>query len=169
MPDITVTKLDVTRRQLESAVRLYFNDADSVSIHTLACAAHEVLAALNERKGNPPAIVGDNLVKDEYKKEFREMIAKAKNFFKHADRDPEGVLEFNPSVNEVFLFDACEMYQRLTGEKLAPFIAYRGWFSAMRPSVLNFPSNDIIREKYKTNKLGYYSDMLAAAGLIRGS
>lgn len=40
---IPVTKLDAARRQLETAVRLSFNDEDVVWIHPLISAAHTIL------------------------------------------------------------------------------------------------------------------------------
>ena len=43
MAEVTLSKLDVARRQLETAIRLYFYDGDFVSTHTLAAAACKVL------------------------------------------------------------------------------------------------------------------------------
>jgi len=37
--ELKVSKLDVARRQLETAVKLYFNDADPVSIILLMCSS----------------------------------------------------------------------------------------------------------------------------------
>jgi hypothetical protein len=55
MPDsaakITVTKLDAAKRQLRTALRLWFDDGDPVSIHTLLAAAHEIIHTLYRRKG----------------------------------------------------------------------------------------------------------------------
>ena len=44
------------------------------------------------------------------------LVARPENFFKHADRDPDGVIEFRPSLTKFFLFDAVEMYRQLTVE-----------------------------------------------------
>jgi predicted HD phosphohydrolase len=38
----TVTKLEAANRQLCAAIRLFFEDADAVSVHTLACAARDI-------------------------------------------------------------------------------------------------------------------------------
>ena len=38
MKNITVSKLDAAKRQLETVIRLYFFDGDPVSIHTLTSA-----------------------------------------------------------------------------------------------------------------------------------
>lgn len=77
---IKVTKLEAARRQLETAVILYFNDKDAVSIHTLACAAHEIIEHLNKKEGGMPLILEGNIVKEKYKAEFRKKISEAKNF-----------------------------------------------------------------------------------------
>src|SRR5438552_18089527 len=37
-----LTKVGVAQSQLKTAIRLWFNDGDAVSIHTLACAAYEI-------------------------------------------------------------------------------------------------------------------------------
>jgi len=41
-PKLKISKLDAAKRQLETAIRLYFNEADPVSVHTLAGAAHTI-------------------------------------------------------------------------------------------------------------------------------
>jgi len=44
------------------------------------------------------------------------MLSSYENFFKHADKDPDKLLEFNPVATEMFLFDAVFTYQALTTE-----------------------------------------------------
>ena len=41
-----ISKLDAAKRQLEMAIKLYFNDDDPISIHTLASASEEILMKL---------------------------------------------------------------------------------------------------------------------------
>ena len=43
---LAITKLDAARRQLETAITLWFHDADPVSVHTLVMAAHGFLKHL---------------------------------------------------------------------------------------------------------------------------
>ncbi len=161
-----ITKLESARRQLETAVKLYFNDAEPVSIHTLTCASHEILAELNAKRGEGPAIMSDHMIKEPYKKEYRNMLVQAKNFFKHADRDPGDTLEFNPEVNEYFLLDACEQYEIATSEKVPSFIAFRAWFHSKRPHLMNLPSNSMIKENFGDDKFNFYLTMLSAAGTL---
>lgn len=70
-PKLKISKLDAAKRQLETAIRLYFNEADPISIHTLAGAAHTILSDINKKYGGRPMLDSDYLIKDEYKKEFR--------------------------------------------------------------------------------------------------
>ena len=50
---VRVTKLDAAKKQLETAIMLYFHDGDPVSIHTLCCAAYSVIHTLNKKRNNP--------------------------------------------------------------------------------------------------------------------
>ena len=60
-----------------------------------------------------PMGASDYIIKDEYKKRFRKMIRRPQNFFKHANRDPEDSLDFNPDVTPFFIIDAVQKYQKL--------------------------------------------------------
>lgn len=162
-----ITKIESARRQLETAVRLYFNDADAVSIHTLVCASHEILKELNAESGKSPAIISDHWINEPYKKEYRLKLSEAKNFFKHADRDPDGTLEFNPEMNEIFLLDACEQYEIFTSEKIPSFVIFRAWFHSKYPHIMNLPSSPMIKGSFGDNKLTFYLRMISAAGVLK--
>jgi hypothetical protein len=51
---LPITKLDAARRQLETAITLWFHDADPISVHTLVMAAHGILKAINKKLGGAP-------------------------------------------------------------------------------------------------------------------
>jgi len=165
---LKVGKLDAARRQLETAVLLYFNDKDPVSIHTLVCAAHEVIGELNKQAGGTPLMLEGGMIKDEYKEDFKKQVRKAKNFFKHANSDPDETIDFNPETNEFYLLDACEGYEILTKEKNPYFTIYRGWFFYLNPNFLKDQTNfQIIKNKFGNNKAEYFSSMLSASGTLR--
>lgn len=128
--ELLVTKLDAARRQLQTAVRLYFNYADPISIHALTEAAYEVLAAINRKRGGPKVL--KELILDyvtpEYQKEVRDKLNEAKNFIKHAERDPDATLSFKPAQSDLLLLEAGEKYQVLTGELLPEITVFRMWF-----------------------------------------
>src|SRR3954451_16671445 len=110
MPDdltkkIAVTKLDAARRQLRTAVRLWFQDADPVPIHTLAFAAYEIIHVLSKKhdKYRRTLIFDADMIKDEYRPDWNNKIKEGANFFKHAKNDSDGSLEFMPSLTLLFL------------------------------------------------------------------
>ncbi len=162
---IIVSKLDASKRQLETAIRLYFNNGDPVAIHTLACAAHDILTTLNKKYRGHPMIVSDIIIKKEYKKEFMQTIRKPQNFFKHADKDSEKTIDFRPEVTQYFIFDACCKYEEITGEIIPNFGIFRGWFIGHYIDIFQYSEKekqsllDTIN-MYKEDRLSYYSAML---------
>jgi len=165
MKKIKLSKLDAAKRQLETAIRLYFNYGDPISIHTLACAAHEILSGLNKKYSGAPMLMGDFLIKDEYKKDYNRMIREPQNFFKHADWNPEGILDFNPDASPFFLYDAISKYQELTGEIVPYFRIFKGWYWALHIDQFYFPEDQKqsiqnMMNKYGNDRLTYFSDMV---------
>lgn len=119
---IRISKLDAARRQLDTAIELWFRDGDAVSIHALAFASYEILQDINKKRGNVEAtmlgLVQRN-VKPEHVEDAMRLMRKAMRFFKHADRDPHDVLdEFNPEVSE-YLFVLCIGGLTTLGERLS--------------------------------------------------
>lgn len=114
---ITVTKLDATRRQLETAVILWFHEGDPVSIHTLAAAAYQILNDLNKKCGGAPMMKDAKIIRPECVKEFYRILAKAENFFKHADQDPLETLLFSPQGTRCIMLDAIGKYEEMVHEE----------------------------------------------------
>lgn len=138
---IVISKLDAVKRQLETAIHLYFLSRDPVAIHTLASAAHKVITDLNKHKGGTPTLVEHMLsdyIKPDRVKEVRKLLYKAENFFKHADKDPEETIEFNPDASEIVLWESCIKYTELTGEQTPTLQAMNGWFLLSHPDMFNF-------------------------------
>ena len=52
-----VTKVDAVRRQLSTAIRLFFEGRDTVSIHSLVAAAQGIMHDLLKKQG--PGVVQD--------------------------------------------------------------------------------------------------------------
>jgi hypothetical protein len=129
MESIKIPKLDAARRQLDTAIALFFQSADPVCIHTLACAAYDVIDNVNQSRGRT-----ETFVKRRYPRQPGKMsvaaINSAQNFFKHADRDPEGELEFFTEMTEPIMADACRTYMDMTGESVAIFHCFLWWFKS---------------------------------------
>ncbi|MDP2642686.1 MAG: hypothetical protein Q8P62_02490 [Candidatus Peregrinibacteria bacterium] len=150
---IYVSKLDAAKRQLEMAIRLFLSNEEIVSTHTLAAAAHEILKNLCNKQEKESALKDTMLkmVKPERRDEFWHMLNDPENFFKHANKDPEGILKSYTGNTEMLLWDVCTMYQQLTNE-LPPLVrVYFLWYFSKDPDTLaNTPDNteykNMIRE-----------------------
>jgi len=113
-----VTKVDAARRQLATAIELFFEGADAVAIRTLVGAAHEILRTLVKRKGKGSILAENPLYTPELRAKVLKGIKRPYNFFKHADKDPDARIRFRPELTEALLFDAILMYQELDGPRL---------------------------------------------------
>lgn len=100
---IRVNKLHAAHCQLQLAIRLWFSEDDPISTHTLACAAHQIIHDINTKRGGRDLLLDTLIIKDEYRKEWIGFIKKDMNFFKHADKDPNGIIEFKPVATYLFL------------------------------------------------------------------
>jgi hypothetical protein len=86
-----ITKLDAAIRQLTTAIRLFFEDQDPISVYTLAHASMEILSKLCERAGKDRYLQQVAEKHGLTEKEARQIVSYGKNFFKHADRDADAV------------------------------------------------------------------------------
>lgn len=139
---LTIYKLDAAKRQLETTIRLYFSNGDPVSIHTLTAAAYNIVRDVNKRRGGQPLLIKEeflNYVKEGYEKKIRNKINEAENFFKHAERDHEQTIDFNPDLSEMLILEACSVYYKLSGEFPPLFKLFQCWYIANHQSMFNFP------------------------------
>jgi hypothetical protein len=134
---VSLTKLDVARRQLDTALELWFGDRDPVSVHTLAMAAYEVIDTLNKLGGdNSRLLFNSDMIKDEYRRLWVDTLRKDANFFKHADRDHDATLDFAPATND-FLFMFAILGLSLLHIKPSRLqSAFMFWLMINRPSTL---------------------------------
>jgi len=110
---IVVTKESAAKSQLETAISLWFDYGDPVSIHALTVAANECLHAIGKPMGKPSAV--QDWIKLQPKKVQKEMTA-AQNFFKHGHRDRDQAFRYQPMHGEVLISDSVMTYQDLFGE-----------------------------------------------------
>jgi hypothetical protein len=135
---IKVSKQDAARRQINSAITLYFSSEDPVSTHTLACAANGILKGLDEHGPNTGTYQDRFLksIKTEHRKFVRDMLSEAQNFFKRADRDPEKVLEFLLAEPEYVFASVCSKYRESAKDFTPEMLFYETWFGLPNPEVL---------------------------------
>jgi hypothetical protein len=96
---ITIGKLEAAQRQLRTAITLWFDDGDAVSVHTLAFAAYEIFHAVSEHRDpyRRGLLFDTLLIKDEFRCDWNKLVRREANFFKHGDRDAEAVIDFDPA------------------------------------------------------------------------
>jgi hypothetical protein len=125
----SLTKIDVARRQLVTAIRLFFDDADSVSVYTLGHAAGEVLDALCRHRAKTNFRGEIKKTHGYTDKELKRISEFGKNFFKHADRDPEGTLaDFTDERNDAVLALAVTDYHELEPTRPIEIQLYLRWY-----------------------------------------
>jgi hypothetical protein len=120
-----ITKIEGARRQLDTAIDLYFDDADSLSVHMLAFASLKVLFDIYPHHQNDgfAAQLDDLLSKEGWK-----AISSVANFLKHADRDPDAFLTaHHPEQGMVVIGLATLLYRRVSGDFSPKMRAFDIW------------------------------------------
>ena len=130
-----------------SAVSLadhFFEERDPISIHTLTCAALQIL---HDHFDDVGQVWDHNLifhydsiyVKDEYRKEYAEHVNKVRNFFKHADCDLKSgktSIEFNTEENAFYILEAARCLRIIEGSNYVfhpEFRAFICWYGLKYP------------------------------------
>jgi hypothetical protein len=111
---VRLSKIEVARRQIESAIWLWFVDDDIVSVHTLAAAAHRTLVDLAHLWGASawPATAA-YLPKGTPTRKLR--TDDAVTFFN--DVKEEETYELSQQWIELYLFDAVMAYSNLAADR----------------------------------------------------
>lgn len=101
----SVTKLDAARRQLATAITLWFTGGDAVSTYALSHAAYEVIHNFTKPNRTQDLLFDSRLVRNEYRKQFNGTLRNPANFFKHAQRgkSENPTVEFYPETSEIFI------------------------------------------------------------------
>lgn len=135
MSTVDLSKLDVAKRELEHAIRLFFKGGDFVVIHLVISACQDILEGIGGDKTSIRMQILKTIKKD---KQVYVMgkLKHAYNFFKHADRDANELLKFNSEASDFAMIDAISMYHSITHEITGLMMAYRLWFNIKYPDLL---------------------------------
>lgn len=96
-----ISKMEAADRQLRTALVLFLQHGDPIAIHTLASAARNIYRDLSKVHGNPSFLTQaiGVVIRPEYIKEFRDSFRAPEVFLKHAYKDPDAILDFEPNMN----------------------------------------------------------------------
>lgn len=103
-------KKEIALRHTNQAIKMFFHKEDPVSTLVVVSAANHILHTLVSKKGFPILLGYQGfftkiLIKEEYQKEFNKKRNEAYNFFKHADKDYDKIINFNPDLIWYFLLE----------------------------------------------------------------
>jgi hypothetical protein len=87
------------------------------------CSPHQVSS--RPKKGRPECLG-----------EWRKILCRAQNFFKHADDDATNTLFFAPQITHVLILEACERHQMQAYEHSPLMRLFVIWFSLHEPHLL---------------------------------
>jgi hypothetical protein len=106
---IRITKIEAAKRQLHCAIETWFLQADEISTHTLTFAAFTIIEDICKCRGIArESLYNPDFVKDEYHRDWQKLLKVGPNFFKHANKDSEGDIEFAPVATTMFLMSAVQ-------------------------------------------------------------
>ncbi len=137
--ELELEKLTVARRQLATAIELLFSGRDTVSVYSLATNSWEVIDVLCRLAGVESFSVQarENVPQGKDLK-LNYVNSPYRNFFKHANSDPQGTLPPLPdSQVDGVVFMAVEDYIRLNQRSPTQFQVFQLWYIATNPSRLD--------------------------------
>lgn len=82
-----------------------------VVIHTIVASAHQILIDLGKKHGITSVVKNTKNLQKKEVKEFIKKINYPYNFFKHADNDPDSIINIEPLIEYTsdFIMDAIVM------------------------------------------------------------
>jgi hypothetical protein len=150
-----ITKTDAAERQLNTTIRLFFENRDHLSSYALAVASREITDAVipsqyGELYRRELARVGDQLkvrlshreevkllIKPEFYKSFLTLYHKWQNFLKHADKDPDAEIEpLTTKVLALVIILAIKNYIVLTQNWTIEMRTFFAWFVVAEPQFI---------------------------------
>src|SRR5271157_538600 len=168
-----ITKTDAAERQLNTAIRLFFENRDTLSSYTLAAASREVTDGVIKsrrseiyqrelaRVGDPLKVrlsyweeITDVLIdkdkfnknfKGKFDKNFKKLHNKWQNFLKHADKDPDAEIEpFTTKLLALVIILAIKNYSLLTQHLTIEMKTFFAWFVVAEPQLIKSAPEDVM-------------------------
>jgi hypothetical protein len=121
---ISITKIDAAKRQLDTAIDLWFRSGDPVSIHTLASAAQEILVPIAKAKGTFLGAFDTIYIVPGKEDEYFAWMRLHQNFFKHGSKNPDETIIFNPEADDALIRTVIQVYAGVAGNVTPHMNAY---------------------------------------------
>lgn len=150
-----INKIQAASAQLSTAIRLWFSGDDPISAHALAFAAYEVIHVVSKKrdKYRRDLLFDTDVIKDEYRSDWNILLKKEAYFFKHADRDPDGEIEFDPEKTWGFILYAI-VGRTLIGEPQSEEeSAFLWWLQLHMPKLLTDDGRKFMADRVPVHTL----------------
>jgi hypothetical protein len=149
--EVRISKIDAARRQLDTAIELWFKDGDGLSAFTLAYASFKLLGNLYTHHGTDG--FGTAIEKLTKEKGAHNAMARIANFLKHADRDPNDALAFfHPDLTVPVIGLSTLLYKNLTDSLSLKMQAFDSWTEITAADELGIPETDQNAERAAINQ-----------------
>ncbi len=143
-----IDKIEAASRLLNTAISLLFADGERIAIHTLTAAASNIFSdVLDKEKGAQSWREKLRIDHGLSEAEIRNVMHSEWNFFKHANRDPDEVLEFDEKKCEYMIFFAILECGELHCISIEMQI-FQLWFLAR--GILDLGPNDKLQQTAKS-------------------
>jgi hypothetical protein len=159
MTDAGIDKFDVAQRQLDCAIRLWVAEEDSLAVHTLAYAAS---CFLRDLFGNQ---------KTEVLRKFKgsQRFGEVPNFLKHADRDPDYILNARSKLSvHLTLAFAIRLWEEHGREKTPEMNAFSEAVDPFKPGHRASESLRFVRHSPTLDSDVVETELQRIAGRIAG-
>ena len=121
-----LSKIEAARRQLDCAIRLYFDNEDLLAVHSLSRAAFRLLYDLQPANNLREAVT---LLIHQF---GWDSFNKLTNFLKHADRDPDAeVDEASEADIQIGIAAAATLYRHMAKQSTPEMEAFQVWMKVM--------------------------------------
>ena len=136
-----ITSFQAAERQFLQAIRLFLQEEDPVSVHTIISAASQVFydiwskSSFDKREYQFPIRRGRNLNTNQGV--YRNDLFKHKIFFKHAKNNQPEETVFDPVWNEHIIFETVLFHIEWTQKALPESIAFLSWYSRQHSELDN--------------------------------
>lgn len=150
-----IDKLSAARRQLNTAIQLWFEERDPVAIAGLTFAAREIFHAMQKKiqkktgkkRSFPDPMPDEDGLSNSERSARNKIIRSTANFFKHANADPEAIHEFGSEVTMVFMLESIALYGDVTnGDQTGWMKSFRAFLLTARPRLFKPDLLEYLRE-----------------------
>lgn len=143
---MTISKLEAAERQLNCAIRMYFNEEDHLAVHTISRAAFRILYDVYPTmKDDGYSCNIEAIILQMGWKKFN----RGANFLKHAVDDADELLDLPEIDTQLGLGISGMLFFKLTGKISPEMRAFDAWMKVTHPEHFQLPPDPDIDEEYR--------------------